>query len=197
MPLSSHAVTKIFRNCVSLNQNRNDNTPLAPNQEFGFDKDTNSRSHSAIISSEPSYADINDKNTGEILSICSINQNVGSSNNNMMINENLKESTQKYVANRAIRKSMNRNSKFNNPTPKVPSQVFPSRKSEPPSPTPHGKGGDPFSPTPKQPNIFSDSTDHETFQVVNKIRSDSGQDSNDTRSDTVEPCPPSPTFENP
>jgi hypothetical protein len=149
-------VKKIFRNCVSLNQNRNENTPLARNEQSGFEKDNIIKSHSAIISSEPSYADINDKNTGEILSICSINQNVGNSNNNMMINENLKESTQKYVANRAIRKSMNLNSKFNNPTPKVPSQVFPSRKSEPPSRTPQGKG-DPDYATPKLPNIFSDS----------------------------------------
>jgi hypothetical protein len=131
-----------------------------------------------------------------MLSICSINQNVGNSNNNMMINENLKESTQKYVANRAIRKSMNRNSKFNNPTPKTPSQVFPSRKSNPidsttqPNPTPD------FA-TPKISNIFSDSTDQEMSQFPNKIRSDSGQDSNDTRSDTVEPNLISPTFENP
>jgi hypothetical protein len=196
MPLSSHAVTKIFRNRVNLNKNRKDDQPLRPNEDFGFSKDTISRTQSAIISSEPSYANINDKNTGEMLSICSINQNVGNRNNNMMINENLKESTQKYVANRAIRKSMNRNSKFNNPTPKIPSQVFPSRKSIPKdSTTQHNPTPDIA--TPNLQNIFSDSTDQEMSQFPNKIRSDSGQDSNDTRSDTVERNLISPTFENP
>jgi hypothetical protein len=125
MPLSSHAVIKIFRNRVSLNQNRKDDQPLRPNEDFGFNKDTISRTQSAIISSEPSYANINDKNTGDILSICSINQNVGNSNNNMMINENLKESTQKYVATRAIHEPEHQ---IQQPNPKNPIPGLPKPK---------------------------------------------------------------------
>ena len=149
------------------------------------------KAYSVIINSEKSFPDINDKNTGEIMSICSINQNVGSNSNNMMINENLKENNQKYVANRAIRKSMNKNSKFNQG--KVPSQIFPKRNSmsgitEIKSVTPKNE---------PKPNIFSDPSDAEHNHITGRIRANSGKESNETNCNTLDPTPDSPTFQNP